>query len=603
CLAQNNEILNVDMGIYVNGSGTQLIGNTIQNIAKDGIRGSGGNITLQDNTILDCYNVNDNHDDGIQWYSGVGGTAANVIIRGTYVNDDTSNGTRNFIGAFQGIGCFDDYLTYWTVENNIMLVNHWHGISLYNADYCTLANNTAYNYKYITSESDMATWINFFVGKTGGGGTGNTLVNNLMNSSTSGYNQQVTRTNYTQYYVNTNPSSLDLHLKTGSPAIDAGTSEGAPSVDFDGASRPQGDGYDVGAYEFVVEGNISPVADAGSDQTVVDTDENGSETVSLDGSGSYDPDGTIESYVWKEDGSQIATGATPNVVFDVNYHEVTLEVTDNNSATDTDTVIIIVNTPTAVTSSSTWQNFSIASQTGSFTFEFDTRANNDNMDGVTGVCSGTAAAYTDLACIVRFNPSGYIDVRNGDVYAADVSQSYSAGTNYHVRMEIDISSHTYRVYVTPEGQSEVTLASNYAFRTEQGSVTSLDRWAICAISGSHMVDNAQVGSGTPGTTVMYVNDITMSYKKAGINYSGKATVLIKDEDTFNVEGATVYGNWSGAVSEPDQGTTGSDGKVTLESSKVSGGGTFTFTVTNITKDGYTYDPNQNVETSDSITVP
>lgn len=42
----------------------------------------------------------------------------------------------------------------------------------------------------------------------------------------------------------------DLHLIEGSIAIDAGTSENAPSVDHDGVNRPQGEGYDVGAYEY-----------------------------------------------------------------------------------------------------------------------------------------------------------------------------------------------------------------------------------------------------------------------------------------------------------------------------------------------------------------
>lgn len=41
----------------------------------------------------------------------------------------------------------------------------------------------------------------------------------------------------------------DYHLRTGSPAIDAGTSSGAPSIDLDGVSRPQGNGIDIGAYE------------------------------------------------------------------------------------------------------------------------------------------------------------------------------------------------------------------------------------------------------------------------------------------------------------------------------------------------------------------
>jgi hypothetical protein len=41
----------------------------------------------------------------------------------------------------------------------------------------------------------------------------------------------------------------DYHVQPGSPAIDAGTSTAAPPTDFDGAGRPQGGGYDIGAYE------------------------------------------------------------------------------------------------------------------------------------------------------------------------------------------------------------------------------------------------------------------------------------------------------------------------------------------------------------------
>ncbi|MFH1954025.1 MAG: right-handed parallel beta-helix repeat-containing protein [Pseudomonadota bacterium] len=43
----------------------------------------------------------------------------------------------------------------------------------------------------------------------------------------------------------------DYHLTANSPCIDAGTSNGAPGTDLAGTSRPQGNGYDMGAYEFV----------------------------------------------------------------------------------------------------------------------------------------------------------------------------------------------------------------------------------------------------------------------------------------------------------------------------------------------------------------
>ena len=42
----------------------------------------------------------------------------------------------------------------------------------------------------------------------------------------------------------------DYHLQSNSPCIDAGISTNAPSTDFEGNIRPQGIGYDIGAYEF-----------------------------------------------------------------------------------------------------------------------------------------------------------------------------------------------------------------------------------------------------------------------------------------------------------------------------------------------------------------
>ena len=47
-----------------------------------------------------------------------------------------------------------------------------------------------------------------------------------------------------------NLSNWDFHLSEESTAIDNGTSYNAPLVDFDGIERPQGNGYDIGAYEY-----------------------------------------------------------------------------------------------------------------------------------------------------------------------------------------------------------------------------------------------------------------------------------------------------------------------------------------------------------------
>jgi hypothetical protein len=44
-------------------------------------------------------------------------------------------------------------------------------------------------------------------------------------------------------------AAADFHLQASSPAIDSGTSAEAPAVDFDGNVRPQGAGFDIGAFE------------------------------------------------------------------------------------------------------------------------------------------------------------------------------------------------------------------------------------------------------------------------------------------------------------------------------------------------------------------
>jgi hypothetical protein len=105
--------------------------------------------------------------------------------------------------------------------------------------------------------------------------------------------------------------------------------------------------------------NQEPTANAGSDQTV-----NEGDTVSLDGSGSSDPDGTVESYSWTQTaGTQVtlddASSATPSftapdVGADGETLTLELTVTDNDGATSTaDTVnvevsnVIVNQEPTA----------------------------------------------------------------------------------------------------------------------------------------------------------------------------------------------------------------------------------------------------------------
>jgi len=89
--------------------------------------------------------------------------------------------------------------------------------------------------------------------------------------------------------------------------------------------------------------NQEPTANADIDQNIVDIDDNGVETVALNGANSFDDDGNIVSYVWSTDtGVTIADGANTSADFPVGVHNVTLIVTDDGGATATDTVVITI---------------------------------------------------------------------------------------------------------------------------------------------------------------------------------------------------------------------------------------------------------------------
>ncbi len=84
-----------------------------------------------------------------------------------------------------------------------------------------------------------------------------------------------------------------------------------------------------------------PIADAGPDKTAVVFS-----TVSFDGSGSYDPDGTIVAYAWDYGDGGVGSGVTTTHSYNtVGPYTVTLTVTDNDGLTGTDTAQVTILTP------------------------------------------------------------------------------------------------------------------------------------------------------------------------------------------------------------------------------------------------------------------
>ncbi|MEZ4663413.1 MAG: PKD domain-containing protein [Caldilineaceae bacterium] len=103
--------------------------------------------------------------------------------------------------------------------------------------------------------------------------------------------------------------------------------------------------------EYATAGPVNqpPIANAGPDQTVADSDSSGAENITLNGAGSSDPDGTIVSYQWSSNtGVIIPDGVSPVASFPVGVHTVTLTVTDNAGVQSSDLVVITITAPPTI---------------------------------------------------------------------------------------------------------------------------------------------------------------------------------------------------------------------------------------------------------------
>src|SRR5438128_158131 len=209
--------------------------------------------------------------------------------------------------------------------------------------------------------------------------------------------------------------------------------------------------------------------------------------------------------------------------------------------------------PGCAASTTAFQNTAFASQNGSFTATFDATPTGTGLDAATGLSQGAAAAYTDLAVIVRFNTGGTIDARNGGAYAATNSIGYTAGTSYHFRVVVDVSSHTYSVYVTPAGGAEQTIGTGFAFRTEQSTVTALANWALTAITGTHTVCNFAITGSQPPAPVATV---TLTPASATVNEGQtlQLTATLKDANGNVLIGRSITWSSSNASAAGVSGT-------------------------------------------------
>jgi hypothetical protein len=256
----DNTFRNVRFGIGVDGPDAGIRRNVIDGFSADGLRGLGDRDVFEYNTVKNNKigdPDDDNHDDGFQsWTVGedgmVGtGEVTGVVLRGNLIinAEDPNDPLRS---SMQGIGCFDGFFVNWIVENNVVITDHWHGISFYGMRDSRIVNNTVID---LADGQPGPPWIMVTDHKNGTPSSNVIVRNNLAtdyslegNNITDDHNLLIE--DAAALFV---AAPFDLHLVPTAAAIDAGSADLAPDVDIEGRHRPQGAGFDLGAYEYAVD--------------------------------------------------------------------------------------------------------------------------------------------------------------------------------------------------------------------------------------------------------------------------------------------------------------------------------------------------------------
>jgi hypothetical protein len=250
----SSDYAGTDNGIKSSAAHTVVKNSHIHNIVDDGqgacvVGGSGGDYyTVINNEINDCG-------------TSIGATAGK-LIHGIYLHGYYSTIQNNLIYRAAGNGI--QLYSYGVGHPN---QEPWHSI---------ITNNTIfYCGKGITASADSSGFSDY-------NDIGNNIVAFLVDAGSPAYGIFNTGANYGTHntieynlvwsvpdarYIGTgltythdvnadpqfvnyqNDGAGDYQLTIASAAVDAGTSHNAPSIDFEGTVRPQGSGYDIGAYE------------------------------------------------------------------------------------------------------------------------------------------------------------------------------------------------------------------------------------------------------------------------------------------------------------------------------------------------------------------
>ena len=247
-----NHFSKVGQAMTISGEYLDVLDNQVEFFSLDAIATGGHHNRFVGNHIYDSVKLGDgHHDDFFQSHMGANPDVSSDIqvAYNVFMNRYSSALPLDMQGPTQCLSAFEQGpKTNIRVFNNVCKTDHFHGITWADTHNSIFVNNTAVGGTELpglpagSQDWPEHTWISIE-------GSGNTIRNNLtvLNQSGGDHNLEIGADQVDQYFVDW--AGLDLRLAAGSPAIDAGSAEGAPTDDVEGT--PRDDLPDVGAYEHV----------------------------------------------------------------------------------------------------------------------------------------------------------------------------------------------------------------------------------------------------------------------------------------------------------------------------------------------------------------
>lgn len=262
--------------------------------------------------------------------------------------------------------------------------------------------------------------------------------------------------------------------------------------------------------------------------------------VSLDGSGSFDQDGSIVSHGWSFGDETSGAGSVVSHTYTaVGTYTAVLTVTDSQGLTASQSVQIQVNAP--------------------------------NISPTVVITASTTSGVAPVA--VTFNGSGSSDP---DGTISSYARNFGDGTT----------------------GSGATVGKTFsAAGTYTGTLTVTDN------RGGKGGSSAVIQVPPNQSKVLRVGPITLAMVTTSSGKSVRATVRVTDGNGVAQSGVTVSAAFSGLISRNVSGKTDTSGVAVLRSPSTKASGTVTFKVNGLDKRGFTCTAALNAVTQQSITVP